>query len=100
MANSAPLGASHDWTENVWAKAVEHEVELQTVGMSFLGPENDPDSTFKLKNDLARSRGEFVRIKFSPTDVVDGISEGEPVFANAQKVLWRRLSSTRSSCRP
>ena len=84
MANSAPVGASHAWTQKAWAKAVEHEVERQTVGMSFLG--TGPDATLMLKNDLTKGAGEQIVIKFSPTEEADGISEGEPVFANAQKV--------------
>ena len=84
MAQSLPIGSTHNWAEQVWAKAVEHETERQTVGMSFLG--KGPDATLMLREELSTKRGQKVTLKFSPTEEVDGISQGQSVYKNAQKI--------------
>ncbi len=81
---SLALGQNHAFTERVWSKFIEQEVERQTVGMSFLG--KGENATFMLVEDLSKSSGERVTMKFSPTAEVDGIAEGEGVFNNAQKI--------------
>lgn len=82
--SSLPIGSAHAWTEKAWGKAVEHQVEKQTIGYSFVG--DGDNATIKQEHALDRGNGEQVVVKFSPTEDQDGISEGESVYDNAQKL--------------
>lgn len=81
---SINIGSEGDYRERVWSKAVEHQVERQAVGMTFLG--TGDNATIMLKNELSKTAGEDVLIKFSPTEEVDGITESMDVYQNAQKI--------------
>ena len=81
---SINVGSAHNWTEQQWSTAVEHQVERQVVGMSFMG--KGPDATIQLREELSSKKGTQVTVKFSPTEDSDGIGESEDPYATAAQV--------------
>lgn len=76
---SVPQGGA--LAHEVWRKVLVHEVELDTPELQHLG--ESEDSGIVLMNELARTRGEKITYRFSPTDdSEDGFLEQDQKTGN------------------
>lgn len=73
-------------SQKVWRPGLIHEVERQTIGMNWVA--KGDQNAFMLLDDLTKKRGDIVQIRFSPTDDSDGLSEGDQITGNGQKVRF------------
>lgn len=80
------ISTSHEISQKIWRPALAHSAEVQSLGMHFLGEEED--AGIQLVHDLNRNAGDKIQRRFSPTRDPSIFLENDTIEGNEDSLTF------------